>query len=115
MSGSPPTAEQKRHWNRVAAMGCLICQGPAEIAHAHGASIVERMQEPKAKGKKLQRMHWLVLPLCPHDGREGNGSASLDDNPRAWEAKHGTQADWIDILCVRLGIDLWALAKRGKK
>lgn len=112
---SRPSAAVQRHWNRLAAMGCLICQGPAEIAHAHGASIVTHMQEPKAKGKKLARYHWLVLPLCPVHGREGNGGASLDDNPTAWEARYGTQADWIDVLCVRTGLDLWALANEGRK
>jgi len=52
------SGELKRYWSRVAALGCAVhgegCA--AELAHAHGPSVTERMQEPKAKGKKLARM-----------------------------------------------------------
>lgn len=107
------TAAQKRYWNRAAALGCLICGGPAEIAHAHGGSIVERMQEPKAKGKKLQRYNWLVLPLCPtHHRIGGPKDYALDLDGMMWEIFYGTQASHIDHLCERFGIDLWALARR---
>jgi hypothetical protein len=94
----------------LAGIGCIVHGGcPAQIAHAHNGSIRERMGEPKAKGKKLARYDWLVLPLCPalH--------AELDANVLAWEAKYGTQAEWIDLLCHRLGRDLWALARAGRK
>lgn len=107
-----PTAAQRRYWDRLVADGCVLDDAPAEIAHAHGASIVERMQEPKAKGVKLRRYHWLVLPLCPIHHRVGN--QSLDDNPERWEREHGAQASWIDLLCHRHGMDLWALARDNR-
>jgi hypothetical protein len=111
-----PTAEQRRYWTRLVEGGCLLCQAPAEVAHAHGASIVERMQEPKARGVKLRRYHWLVLPICPAHHRIGGPIVmSLDDDPEAWEREHGQQADWIDLLCHRFGMDLWALAQEGRK
>ena len=103
------TAAIRRYWTRLAARGCLICGAPAEIAHAHGGSIVECMQEPKAKGKKLPRYDWLALPLCPQHGREPYPHA-LDTNVRAWEARFGEQAWWIDRLCVEYGVCLWELA-----
>ena len=55
------TAAVRRYWDQVAALGCVICGGPAEIAHCHGGSITERMQEPKAKGKKLATPHMKVV------------------------------------------------------
>lgn len=103
----------KAYWGKLAADGCILCGGPAEIAHCHGGSIVERMGEPKAKGKKLARYHWLVLPLCYRHHRVGRGS--LDDNVAHWEAAWGTQAEWIDMLCSRFGVDLWAKAREGRK
>jgi hypothetical protein len=108
-----PTAEQRRYWTRLAAGGCVITGGPAEIAHCHGGSIVERMQEPKARGVKLRRYHWLVLPLAPELHRTARGS--LDEAPEAWEAEYGKQAEWIDLLCHRHGINLWAKAQEGRK
>ncbi len=106
---SNATAAQKRLWTRIAALGCLICQRPAQIAHAHSGSVCERLQEPKAKGKKLQRMNFLVLPLCPYHHQW------LDAGVRQWEIDYGPQAAYIDDLCVLLETDLWALAKQGAK
>ncbi len=109
------SAASRRHWGRVAALGCAVhgegC--PVEVAHAHGPSVTERMQEPKAKGKKLARMDWLVLGLCPHVHRIAPDS--LDLNPRAFERNYGSVAGFVDRIAVQLGIDVWALAKVGKK
>ena len=105
-----PSAAVKRYWGRLAWMGCIICGAPAEIAHCHGGSIVERMQEPKAKGKKLPRYDFLVLPLCPPHGRHP-WPLALDSDVAAWERRFGTQASYIDLLAGKTGINLWELAK----
>lgn len=108
------TAAVRRHWARVAALGCIVCGGPAEIAHCHGGSIVERMQEPKAKGRKLSRYDWLVLPLCPNHHRDTSING-LDRNVEEWEDANPSQSFLIDMLCVELDIDLWAKANEGRK
>lgn len=97
------------YWNRVAALGCVICKGPAQIAHAHNGSIRRRMQEPKAKGRKLPRYDWLVIPACPWHHK------LLDDGVGAWESVYGDQAMWIDRISKQLGVDVWALANQGRK
>ena len=55
------SAAVRRYWNRLIELGCVCCGGPAEIAHCHGGSVSERMQETKAKGKKLARWDWLAM------------------------------------------------------
>lgn len=107
------TAAVKRYWTRLVEGGCIITGRPAEIAHCHGGSIVERMGEPKAKGKKLPRYDWLVLPLAPEYHRIG--PYALDWCVEAWESRNGSQASHIDRLCERFGLDLWALANEGRK
>lgn len=104
------SASVRRYWGRLAAMGCILCGGPAEIAHAHGGSIVERMQECKAKGKKLARYDWLVLPLC-YAHHQDTSPVGLDRDVRAWERRFGSQASYIDLLCGKTGINLWELSK----
>ena len=104
------SAAVRRYWGRLAAMGCILCGAPAEIAHAHGGSIVERMQEPKARGKKLARMDWTVLPLCYLHHRD-TSPVGLDRDVAAWERANGSQARYIDLLCGRTGINLWELAR----
>lgn len=104
------TAAIRAYWDRVAALGCVICKAPAEIAHCHGGSIVERMQEPKCKGKKLARMDFICLPLC-HWHHRDTSPCGLDRDVDAWEYAYGSQASWIDRVSAQLGVDVWALAR----
>jgi hypothetical protein len=107
-----PTAVQKRFWSRVAARGCeiAICRQPAQVAHMAGKpSVTERLQEPKAKGLKLRRLHWLVLPLCPFHHHW------IDNRPISFEREFGRVADMLDRMAGELGVDVWAKAKEGKK
>ena len=104
----------RRLWSRITALGCVVCQSPAEIAHAIGKpSVTERVQEPKPKGKKLPRHDVLVIGLCPFHHRWAPDS--LDLNPRLFEANYGRVADHLDALCNVLGVDLWSLSQRGRK
>lgn len=105
-------------WSELARTGCILHGCHAEIAHCHGGSIVERMGEPKAKGVKLARMDWLVLPLCPAAHRlggkrpDGTVVLALDNDVEAWEKAYGKQADYIDYIGAWFSLDLWALARR---
>ena len=103
------TAAVREYWDRVAALGCVICKMPATIAHAHGGSIVERMKEPKAKGRKLPRYDWLVIPLCPFHAYD-TSPCGLDRDVDEWEYAYGTQAMYVDRISKQLGVDVWTLA-----
>jgi hypothetical protein len=102
------SAAAKRHWTRVAALGCLVCGGPAEIAHAHGPSLTAR-GFLKPKGKKQAWQDYLVLPLCPAHHR--HQTMSLDNALATWESIYGTCAMHIDHVGAELGVDPWALAR----
>lgn len=109
------TAAIRRYWNVVAAMGCILTDGPAEIAHCHGGSIITRGRQlgrdySKTKGKKLPYMDWLVLPICPHWHRI-HPHWALDHSPAAWEQQFGEQALWIDLMIQRTGVNVWDLAR----
>lgn len=55
-----PTAEEKRHIEQVAALGCLACGRPANVHHV--------MHAP---GKTRRRDHRFIVPLC-HDHHQGD-------------------------------------------
>lgn len=100
------TAAVRKHWTRVAALGCLICGSPAQIAHCHGPSLCER--DPrflKPKGKKLPWQDWLVIPLAPLLHVE------MDCDPAYFAARYGTPAQLLDIVCAQLDVDVWAQAR----
>jgi hypothetical protein len=52
-AGSAPTAAEKRHMDRIAAMPCLVCGAPANIHHV----ISDGFQ-------RITRTHRRVTPLC---------------------------------------------------
>lgn len=57
------TTKAEREWlSRVAEMGCLICQAPAEIHHIR-----------EGQGMSQRAANWLVVPLCPSHHRGPNG------------------------------------------
>lgn len=50
----PPTAEERRHLSRIAAMGCLVCGSPSTVHHVTSDGF-----------KRLSRCHSRIAPLCP--------------------------------------------------
>jgi hypothetical protein len=46
----------ERHHDRIAALGCLVCGGDAEVHHVTGYA---------DKPGRFSRDDWLVTPLCP--------------------------------------------------
>lgn len=55
MAKKAPTADEKRHWQRIVGLGCLVCGERATVHHV-SASI---------HGGRITRSHQLVTPLCP--------------------------------------------------
>ena len=47
------TAAEKRHMGRVAELGCIICNEPAQVHHIRDG-----------QGMSQRASNWLVIPLC---------------------------------------------------
>jgi hypothetical protein len=52
--GKAASASEKRHMQRVAAMGCCVCGGEATVHHVTSDGY-----------QRLCRSHQRVIPLCP--------------------------------------------------
>lgn len=63
-----PTALEKRHFERVASMGCLVCSGGATIHHV--TAYADRMG-------RLPRSHERIVPLCKYHHQAVWDSASM--------------------------------------
>lgn len=59
---------ERRHFDRIAALGCLVCGGGASIHHVTGYA--DRMG-------RLPRSHQCVTPLCPIHHQAVFDSASM--------------------------------------
>jgi hypothetical protein len=107
------TAEIKRHWGRVAELGCIVTRQPEPtLHHTKGGSmlLIPGLQHP---GWAQKQNDWLVIPLAAilHTGDMGidNGMSPFK-SVDAWERKFGQQVDHLDEVCRRLGYNVWERA-----
>lgn len=56
MSKKRPTAQEKRHLERVASLPCLVCGAPSTVHHVTARS---------DRRGRITRSHQLTVPLCP--------------------------------------------------
>ena len=87
MKGRTPTAAEKAHWTRVAALGCIACR--KDGLHNPVVSI-HHVDKPGA--------HFRVLPLCAGHHQDGTGAPGLiavHPWKARFEARYGTQAELL--------------------
>lgn len=86
MKGKTPTAAEKAHWNRVAALGCIACR--KDGLHNTHVSIHH------VDGRTKPGAHMRVLPLCAGHHQDGTGAPGLiavHPWKARFEARYGTQ------------------------
>ena len=90
----PRLAKQPRHLDRVAAMGCLVCGGPAEVHH-------------ERTGHRARDDSY-VVPLCPLHHRDGAVGFHGLGSASAFRDMHDiclpTVAEWLRDESIAMGI-----------
>lgn len=92
-----PTAAERRHWERVAALGCIVgpdnCSGRTTIHHC-------------GTGAGGRKDHKKVLPLCVHHhlGDEGINSQTGKMSRREWEERFGSEEELLKKLSMLLSL-----------
>lgn len=90
LQGRAPTKEEAAHMDRVAALGCIVCQmfygvkSPAEIHHI--------------LGKTAPGSHFYVLPLCKmhhRGGEQGPQHVSRHPYKARFEKAYGRELDLL--------------------
>ena len=84
-----PTASQKRFWNRIVDLGCIVdlenvnqrCASPGEVHHC-------------GTGSGNRRNHSYVVCLCPTHHRLGLGIHHM--GRKAWQAIYGTEMELFE-------------------
>lgn len=88
MKGRKPNAAEKRHMDKVAGLGCIVCRlfhnvySPAAIHHI--------------EGKTKEGAHFKVLPLCGAHHQTGGYGIALHAGKKEFERKHGTEYELLD-------------------
>lgn len=101
-----PSAEVRRHWQRVFDIGCVICGQYPTLHHCHGGSMTQIIG---IKGVAMKSNDWLVIPLAP---RYHTGCYGIDAGygVESWERDFGEQAMHLDTVCQLLGYNVWRRA-----
>lgn len=87
MTAKPPTAAQKRRWDKIVELGCIVskdaCAGRTTIHHCF-------------TGGGGRKDHDKTIPLCweHHLGAEGIDGKRM--SKRSWQEKYGSE--WLLLL-----------------
>ena len=76
------TRLEREHMSKVASLGCLVCQRPANVHHIR----------PVGLGIGMRSGHYQTIPLC-HDHHQGQ--FSIHNCKEQFEAMYGTEAELL--------------------
>jgi hypothetical protein len=76
------TKLEREHMSKVASLGCLVCQRPANVHHIR----------PVGLGIGMRSGHYQTIPLC-HDHHQGQ--FSIHNCKEQFEAMYGTEAELL--------------------
>jgi hypothetical protein len=82
------TKEEKKWMDKVAQLGCFVCQRPATLHHI-------RNNGKGNVGMGRRSSHFEVIPLC-HEHHQGNTGIHLDKIK--FEKKYGTEKEILDLV-----------------
>jgi len=105
-----PSKEIRDYWKKLSwELGCVITrQSPTTIHHCRGIFT----------GMGQKTSDWLVIPLLAqfHTGDFGiDNGMGIYKGVNEWEKKFGKQAIFLDVICNRLDIDVWEMARKEAK
>ena len=76
------TRLEREHMSKVASLGCLVCQRPANVHHIR----------PIGLGIGMRSSHYQTIPLC-YDHHQGQ--FSIHNCKQEFEAMYGTEAELL--------------------
>ena len=94
MAKKSKTKAEKQHLTRVAELGCVICQRPANIHHLL-----------RGKGTGQKASHYETIPLC-HEHHQGGGiGVAIHAGIESWEARWNTEDHYLKLVHDALGLN----------
>ncbi len=71
------------HMSRVAGLGCLICEMPAEVHHCFTSM-------------GCKKDDFKTIPLCPKHHRTGGYGVAFHEGKHVWQDLHGSEMELFD-------------------
>jgi len=93
MKGRTPTAAEKRHIDRVAKIGCLVC--------LREMGIFSPASPHHCDGRTKRGAHFKIIPLCGVHHQGGNNTdeyVSVHPYKAAFYARYGSEQELLDAV-----------------
>lgn len=74
---------ERDYMGKVAALGCVICQGPAEVHHI------------KTGQSGIRASNYDTIPLCPTHHRNGGHGVAIHAGIQTWQKRYGQELDHL--------------------
>ena len=81
MAKKSATPTEKRYLERVAGLGCIICNAPANVHHIR-----------EGQGVGMRASHYLTIPLCREHHQ---GEFSIHNSRREFQNVYGNELDLL--------------------
>lgn len=91
------TKVEQAYFDQVAELGCVICRRPAVIHH------MLRVKDVPVRGMAMKSAYTNVIPLCPEHHNQGNRGVAIHSGIDSWEAVHGTEQHYLELVREALG------------
>lgn len=85
------TKAEKRHLDRVASLGCIVCGSPAEVHHIRTSF-----------GMSQRASNYLTVPLCPFHHRQGGFGEAIHAGQKQFEMQYGAELSLLAETIARL-------------
>ena len=83
---------EREHLSKVAALGCCVCR-----KLGYGPSPCELHHTREHQGMSSRNGPYGVIGLCPiHHRLGGNGEIGFHQGRKSWEARYGTQQEFLE-------------------
>ena len=88
MAKKPANTKEKKHLERVASLGCLVCGQESNVHHIRAG-----------QGTAMRASHYLTIPLCREHHQ---GDFSIHNSKREFENIYGSELDLLADTIQRL-------------
>jgi len=84
-------AEEKRHYDRLSQLGCIVC---LNIGYGYSAPHVHHIRHGAGMA---QRSHYSsAIPLCPNHHQHGGYGVALHAGIKEFEKRYGTEVELLE-------------------
>ncbi|CAM4031081.1 MULTISPECIES: Ref family recombination enhancement nuclease [Lelliottia] len=90
MSKKRATKAERKHMDRVTALGCIVC---TQLGYSDSPAGIHHIRAGQGTGQRADHYH--TIPLCPIHHQTGGYGVAYHAGPQVWENNFGTESELL--------------------